>query len=112
MRTVSWRKHLLLAPRPILHNLKSHCSLVVFIHGGLICWGVFSILLGSICSFLNVFDVLANRGLGVASLYAYSSVLFGSTLKDRMGCLGFVMIQLVIFTLFNSRILARVGKLD
>jgi hypothetical protein len=67
----------------------------------------FFVLLG----FPNVFDALTNRGLGVAGLYAYSSVLFGSTQKGRMGCLGFVMIRIVVFTLFNSRISDRVGRL-
>jgi hypothetical protein len=68
MRAVSWRKRSLLAPRPILHNSKSYCSLVVSIHahGGLMCCGVFSILLGYICSFSNVSDAFTNRGLGVA----------------------------------------------
>jgi hypothetical protein len=97
--------------RPILHNSKSYCSLAVSIHGGLICCGFFSILLGSICSFPSVSDTLTNRGLGVAGLYAYSSVLFGSTQKVQMRCLGFV-IRIVAFTLFNSRIWAKVGRLD
>jgi hypothetical protein len=73
------------------------------------CSGVFSIFLGSICSFPNVYDALTNRGLGVAGRYAYSSVLFGSKQKDRMECHGFLMIRIVIFTLFNSRIPAWVG---
>jgi hypothetical protein len=96
----------LLTPRRILNNSKLYCSLVVFIHGGLICCGVFSILLGSICNFPNVSDALTKRGLGVASLYAYSSVLFGSTQKGRMGCFGFVMIWIVLFTLFNFRLVS------
>jgi hypothetical protein len=70
------------------------------------CCGVFSILLGSICSFRNVSDALTNRGLGVAGRNAYSSVLFGSTQKG----LGFVMIRIVVFTLFNYHISA--GRLD
>jgi hypothetical protein len=77
----------------------------------MICCGVFSILLGSICNFPSVSDALTNRGLGVAGLYAYSSVLFGSTQKGRMGYLEFVMIWIVVLTLFNSRILVRVGRL-
>jgi hypothetical protein len=68
-------------------------------------------LCGSICNFPNVSDALTNRGSGVAVLYAYSSVLFGSTKKGRMGCLGFVMIRRVVFSLFNSRISARVVRL-
>jgi hypothetical protein len=74
--------------------------------------GVFSILLGSICSFLNVSDAFTNRGLNVAGRYAYSSVLFGLTQKGRMGCLEFVMNRTVVFTLFNSRISSRVCRLD
>jgi hypothetical protein len=65
------------------------------------CCGVLSILLGSICSFLNVSNAVTNRGLGVAGRYAY-----------RMGCHGFLMIRIVVFTLFNSRISARVGRFD
>jgi hypothetical protein len=88
MRAVTLQKRSLLAPRPILHNSKSYCGLVVFIHGGLIYCGVFSILLGSNCKFPNDFDALTNRGLGVAGLYAYSFVLFGSTqiCDDQNSC--------------------------
>jgi hypothetical protein len=64
--------------------------------GGLMCCGVFSILLESISNFSNVSDALTNRGLGVAGWYAYSFVLFGSTHKGRMECLEFVMIRIVI----------------
>jgi hypothetical protein len=92
-------------------TIRSRIAFVVSIHGGLICGGVFSILPGSICNFPNVSDALTNRGLGVASLYAYSSVLFGSTQKGQMGCLGFVIIRIVVFTLFDYRISARVGRL-
>jgi hypothetical protein len=95
------------APRPILHNSKSYCWLVVCIHGGLIYCDVYSILLGSICKFLNDSESRTNRGLGFVSLYAYSSVLFGSTQKG----LGFVMIRIVVFTLLCSRITVRVGRL-
>jgi hypothetical protein len=91
-----------------LCTIRSRIALGVSVHGGLICGGVFSILLGSICNFPNVSDALTKRSLGVAGLYAYSSVLFGSTQKVRMGSLGFVMIRIVVFRLFNSRISARV----
>jgi hypothetical protein len=71
----------------------------------------FSILLRSICNFPNIYEALTSRGLGVAGLYVYSSVFFGSTQKDRMGCLGFVMIRIVVFTLLNIRFSARVGRM-
>jgi hypothetical protein len=72
----------------------------VTIHGGLWWCGVFSTFLGSM-----------SRGFGVAGLCTYSSVIFRSTQKGHMGCVGLVIIRIVVFTLFNSRISARVGRL-
>jgi hypothetical protein len=48
----------------------------------MVCFGVFSILLGSICKFPNDSDARTNRGLCVVDLYAYSSIFFDSTQKD------------------------------
>jgi hypothetical protein len=46
------------------------CWLVVFIHGGLMHCGVFSILFGSICKFPNDSNARTNSGLGVVGLYS------------------------------------------